>query len=128
MKRGKLLRFVAVTLAVTTGLMSVGAPRAQAMMAPTQVAVSQTMSDRAADMRTIQSTLENKMVKQRLQDLGLSETQITERFSKLSDQKLHQVAMQIEKQNPAASDSSTAITILIVVAVVALVIWLWDHL
>ncbi|MBV9080126.1 MAG: PA2779 family protein [Elusimicrobia bacterium] len=122
------LRGGAVAMALLTASMSVGVPRAKAMMAPTETAVAAAGADRTADMKIIQSTLENRMVSQRLKDMGLSTEQINQKLAGLSDAQVHRVAMQIEKQNPAADDQSTALTILIAVAVVALIIWLWDRL
>ena len=124
----KVFRNVAILLSVSLATMSVGAPRASAMMAPTQMAIVQAAASRSADLKTIQTALENKMVRQRLAQMGLSTDQVNQRLDRLSDQKLHQAALQIEKQSPAADSSDTAITILIVVAVVAVIIWLWDQL
>ena len=126
-KKGFLRRW-AIAMAVVTATMSIGMPRAQAMMAPTQTAVASVSADRAADMKIVQTTLENKMVSERLKQMGLSPEEIQARVNGLSDQKLHQVAMRIEKQRPAGDAGATAITILIVVGVVALFIWLWDNL
>ena len=128
MKKKRFLRRWAAAMAVVVASMSLGMPRAQAMMAPTQTAVSAAASDRAADMKLVQTTLENKMVSERLKQMGLSPDEIQARLNGLSDQKLHQVAMQIDHQKAAGDGGATAITILIVVAVVALFIWLWDEL
>ena len=122
-KRG-VLRVFAVAIAAVMVATATGRGRLQAMMIPQEKAAQ--AYDRAADLASIQSTLENKLVRQRLADYGLNEQQINQRLNHLSDQQLHQVAMKIDQQRPAGD--SLAITILIAVAVVALIIYLVDRL
>jgi DNA-binding transcriptional MerR regulator len=51
---------------------------------------------RDQDMEIIQRALENKVVNQRLEDLGFSNQEIQERMDQLSDQEVHNLAMQID--------------------------------
>jgi Spy/CpxP family protein refolding chaperone len=46
----------------------------------------------AADAGTVQKTLEAKILRQRLRELGLSDQEIRARMKKLSDQQIHQLA------------------------------------
>jgi len=48
--------------------------------------------DRAADLATIQSALETRMVSRKLMDYGLSPEEAMARVSKLSDEQIHQLA------------------------------------
>lgn len=120
----RLFRTTALTLAALMAYASVGTPRVQAMMAPTQTAATAVAGDRNADLQTIRGALENKMVRERLAQLGMTAEQIDGRLSKLSDQDLHQAAIQIEKQNPAGDG---AVGILVVVVLVLLIIYLFKR-
>ena len=73
-------------------------------------------------MKTIQSALESKVVRQRLRELGLPEDQVEARLSKLSDQEVHQLATQIHTLNPGGD--LTVIGILVAVVLVLLIIYL----
>ena len=119
-KKKQAVRTLAMALAVLTAWASVGVPRVQAMMVPSAVASETAAQARAQDLTTVRTALENKMVRQRLVELGLSPAQIDARLGHLSDRQLHQVAMHIEKQNPAGD----ATGILVIVALVLLIIYL----
>ena len=69
-------------------------PRVEAAFIPSSD--SRTGLMRNQDTQTIQKALENKIVKQRLQDLGYSEKEIQERLNQLSDEEVHSLAMQID--------------------------------
>jgi len=118
-----LRRATAVGLAILMASTSVGTPRLEAMMAPSQAVSNASVQDREKDIATIRAALENKVVRQRLADLGLTQEQIDSRLSKLDSQKLHQVAVQIEKQNPAGD----AVGVLVIVVLVLLVIYLFKR-
>ncbi len=52
--------------------------------------------DRTSDINKIQRALEIKVVKQRLEALGLNQEEIKTRLTQLSDQQLHQLATKID--------------------------------
>jgi len=52
--------------------------------------------DRTADLETIKKVLEAKMVRARLEQLGFSQEEIQARLSQLSDQQIHQLALNLE--------------------------------
>jgi hypothetical protein len=93
-----------------------------AMLAPADdVATTERVSGtRSADLRTLQSVLENKVVRQRLQDLGFTDEQIKARVNQLSDAQLHQVASQINTLFPGGDDGViwTIVGILLIVVLV----------
>src|SRR4051812_34167109 len=129
MRKRKWISTIALALAITMGSLSVGVPRLEAMAVPAAVATGQTAGfNRAADMQSVQSALENRLVRQRLADMGLSESEINTRLGRLSDQQLHQVSMQIEKQNPAGDDAGTVWTIAAVLLLVLILLKLIDKL
>jgi len=97
-------------------------PNLWAMLAPAQAASAtdgQTY-DRAADMKTVQTALESKIVRERLKDLGLSDKEIDSRLSRLSDQQIHQLAKDIHTLSPGGD----VVGILVVVLLVLLIVYL----
>src|ERR1043166_6853818 len=97
-----MLVLVLLQMLFTTGLPS----GSMAMLAPADEAVtSDSMSEsRSADMRALQRVLENKVVQQRLHDLGFTDEHINARVNQLSDAQLHQVASQINTLFPGGDD------------------------
>jgi len=72
-----------------------------AMLIPADVGTGAISSGtRAADLSTIQSTLESKLVAQRLADIGLTAQEAHARLAALSDDQLHQVAQNLDGLQP----------------------------
>lgn len=99
-----------------------------AMLAPAQAqaqssAMNSPSYDRAADAHTVQKALENKLVRERLKDLGLNDKEVQARLDHLSDEQLHQLATHIHTLAPAGDDF-TVPGILILVLVIVLIIYL----
>jgi hypothetical protein len=77
---------------------------------------------RAQDLEKVQKVLEAKVVKQRLEDLGLSAEEAGAKLDRLSDAQLHQLAMQIDSLLPGGTDGTvwTIVGILLIVVLVIL--------
>ncbi|MBV9080127.1 MAG: PA2779 family protein [Elusimicrobia bacterium] len=118
----RFLKRTAVAVAIVSGISFVSAPRLQAMVIPTEVAGNVAKMDRQADMASIQSALEGRVLRQRLADLNLTPSEINGRLSGLSDQQIHKLALQADKQNAAADAGATALIIIAAVALLALII------
>ena len=123
----KIIRAIAIGVALTTGLTRVSVPRLEAMMIPTESAHKAASIDREADMKLVRQTLESKVVRQRLADFGMNESEINNRLDKLNDQQIHRVAMHIEKQNPAGDAGGTVLIVIAAIALLALIISLLKH-
>lgn len=80
---------------------------------------------RDQDMQTIMKTLESKIVKQRLQDLGFSEKEIQERLNQLSNEEVHSLAMQIDSLSQGGI-FGVIIAVLVIVLLVLLILKLID--
>lgn len=102
-------------------------PRVFAGLAPSDV-VNLSPSDRVADLQKIQKTLEMKMINQRLAEFGLTPDEIQTRMSQLSDQQVHQFALQLD-QVKVAGDSGLGIIIglLVIAILVVILIYLLGH-
>jgi hypothetical protein len=87
-------------LYVSIWLIVVGAipDQASAMLitsSPSDAALSRT-----GDLQTIQTSLESKVVSQRLSDLGFTPSQVKERLASLNDEQIHQVAQNLDGVQP----------------------------
>lgn len=109
---------IAAVLTVTVSFMSF-IPRAEAGMvtpvSPNESAASMTAEQ---DMRTIRATLENKLVQERLEQLGYSNEQVEARLKTLSEAELHALATNLDQVTPAGD----GLGILIAIVVIALII------
>ncbi len=103
------------------------APRVDASFAPSGI-IHLAQTDRAADLATLQKTLEQKMVKERLANLGLTPDEVQARLGQLSDQQLHNVAKQLDDLK-VGGDSGLGIIIgiLVIAILVVLLIQLTGH-
>ena len=113
------------TLVVTTFVLGWFPPEGRAMLAP---AISASVSDpgRAEDLQSIQRVLENKLVQQRLEDLGLTPEEVNAKLSGLSDAQLHQMASQLDALMPGG-ELGLIIALLVIAILVVIFIYLLDH-
>ena len=97
------------------------APRVDAGLAPSEIiALSQT--DRAADLAKIQKVLELKAVGERLTQLGLAQEEIKNRLDQLSDQQIHQAALQLDDLKVGQGDALGIIIALLVIAILIVIL------
>lgn len=104
----------ALMISVTTVCMP---SRGWALLAPAQGA---SKTDRSSDMKTIQTALESKVIRERLKTLGLSEKETEARLAKLSDQQIHRLAKDID----TVSSGGFVEAVLVVVVLVLLILFL----
>ncbi|MCX7794402.1 MAG: PA2779 family protein [Thermodesulfovibrionales bacterium] len=102
------------------------APRVEAAFVPSEV-MKLTSTDRAQDLEKIQTVLEHKIVKQRLQDLGFTEEEIMSRLSQLSDQEIHNLAMQIDQLKVGKDALGVIIALLIIAILIVVLLQLMGH-
>lgn len=95
-------------------------PNVQAGFVPTSESAADIL--RQKDMKVVQSALENKIIKQRLMELGYSEEEIQTRVARLSDEELHKLATDMETLTPAGDALGTLTSVLVLILIV-LLIW-----
>ena len=100
------------------------APKADAGIAPSEIIVMSQV-DRTADLGKIQKVLEMKMVRERLEKLGFAEIQ--SKLSSLSDQQMHNLALQIDDIKAGGDGLGIVIALLVIVILVVLLIQLTGH-
>ena len=102
------------------------APGVEAGLAPSEL-INPT-SGRVEDMNTIQKTIESKMVRERLEKLGFTADEVRSRLERLSDQQLHQLALNLDDIQVAGNDGLGIIVALLVIAIlVVLLLQLTGH-
>jgi hypothetical protein len=102
------------------------APRVDASFAPSGI-LHQVHSDRTADLATLQKAIEQKMVKERLANLGLTSDEIQTRLGQLSDQQLHNVARQLDDLKVGGDGIGFVVGILVIAILVVILIQLTGH-
>jgi len=118
-------KFVLWYLVVATLIIGI-APRLEAGFAPSGALVLSSTA-RASDLSTLQTVLENKLIRQRLQDLGFSTDEISARLSQLSDEQIHSIAQKLDDLKVGADGTGVVIAILLIIVVVLLIINLTGH-
>jgi hypothetical protein len=101
-----------------------------AMIAPPQLSgdAAEVGDARATDLKTIQTALESKVLRQRLMELKLTPEQINARMSRLSDAQVHQAAAQIRTVSPGGDGGlGTVVTILVIGVLVVLFMYLFKR-
>ena len=96
------------------------APRLEAAFVASQ-AINSTPLNRMSDLKAIQSALENKLVQQRLQDLGYLRDEINDKLALLSDQQLHNIAQKLDDLR-VGQDSGLGIVIAVLVIIILVII------
>ena len=121
-KEGLLARRITVMLIILMGLISF-VPRVEAAFIPSGESQTELMRDQ--DVQIIKKALENKVITQRLQDLGFSDQEIQDRMDQLSDQEVHNLATQIDSLNQGGL-LGVVIAVLVIVLLVLVILKLAD--
>lgn len=96
-------------------------PRVDAGLVPSEV-IKLTATDRVEDLQKIQQVLEMKAVSERLMQLGLTSQEVQQRLSSLSDQQIHQIALQLDDLKIGQADALGVIIALLVIVILVIVI------
>lgn len=102
------------------------APKVDAAFSPSeQIALAQ--FDRNADLQKIQSFLESKMVSDRLAKLGYTQEEIQSKLNQLSDQQIHQFALNLDQFKVGGDALGVIIALLVIALLVILILQLTGH-
>jgi hypothetical protein len=102
------------------------APKVDAGFAPSEV-IALANVDRAADMDKIQKVLETKMIRERLEKFGLTQDEINNRLSQMSDQQIHQLALHLDDLKVGGDGLGIIIALLVIAILVVLLLQLTGH-
>lgn len=101
-------------------------PRVYAGFSPSEV-VALSQFDRSADLGKIQKILETKMIRERLEKLGFSQDEIQSRLGQLSDQQIHQLALQLDELKVGGDGTGIIIVLLVVAVIVLLFLYMTEY-
>ena len=116
-------RALIYSLIASTTMLCTVSGNGWAMLAPAQSAASAEGQayGRAADMKTVQTALESKMVRERLKTLGLTDKEIESRLTRLSDQQIHQLAKDVNTLSSGGFIEELLVLVILVLVIVFLV-------
>jgi predicted PurR-regulated permease PerM len=117
--RTSLLRRTAWILVVLMGVLGF-VPRLDAAFVPS--ADSSPALNRQIDMARVQKILEDKMVRERLKDLGYTQDEISARLDQLSDQELHALATRLDTLTAGGSTTGVLIVVFLVAILIVLIL------
>jgi len=100
-------------------------PRVYAGFSPSE-GITLAPIDRPSDLQKIQKVLESKMVRERLKQLGFHEEGIQKRLHQLTDEQIHQLALNLDELN-VGGDAEVVIVALLVGILVVLIIYLLGY-
>ncbi|PKN42109.1 MAG: hypothetical protein CVU60_07775 [Deltaproteobacteria bacterium HGW-Deltaproteobacteria-18] len=98
---------------------------ADAFLAQSRMSSGKVVSERSADIASIQSALENKVVTQRLADYGLTPEEVDAKLGTLSDDQLHQLASL--SGDVGGGILGAVIAVLLVILLVVLILQISDR-
>jgi hypothetical protein len=101
-------------------------PKVEAGFSPSEI-IGQSQINRTANMEKIQKFLETKMVCERLRAFGFSQEEIQTRLNQLSDDQIHQVALQLDELKVAGNGGEVVIIVLLILILVTLIIYVTGH-
>jgi len=120
-----LMKYMTWYLAIAMFIIGI-APRVDAGLAPSEI-LALTEVDRTAHLEKIQKVLEMKVVTERLAQLGLTQDEIQKRLHQLSDQQIHQIALQLDELKVGGDALGVIIALLVIALLVVLIIQLTGH-
>jgi hypothetical protein len=101
-------------------------PKVDAGFSPSGI-IGQSQMNRSGDVEKIRKFIEMKMVRERLNAFGFSQEEIQTRLNQLTDDQIHQVALQLDELKVAGNGGEAVIIILLILILVALIIYVTGH-
>ena len=102
------------------------APRVYAGFSPSEI-MTLSPAERSGEINKIQKFLETKMVRERLKDFGFTAEEIQTRLDQMSDQQIHQIALQLDSLEVGGDALGIIIAILVIIILVIVIIQLMGH-
>ena len=124
-RQWRALRHITVLMLISFGVLSF-VPRVEAAYVSNSDMLSHSAKSGNTDADTIQRTLENKMVVERLEALGYNKEEISQRLAMLSPEERHDLATRIDSLNSGQGVWGIVIAILVVVLLVFLILHFAD--
>jgi Family of unknown function (DUF6627) len=123
--RRKITRWVIWYMVTVMFLLGI-TPRVEAAFSPSEV-IGQQAVNRIADLEKIQKVIQVKMIRERLNALGLSQEEIQARLNQMSNDQVHQLAVNLDEMKVAGDDAVTVLIVLVIVAIAILLVYLMGY-
>ena len=120
-----LMKQVAWYLVVAMFIIGIS-PRLDAAMVPSSL-IASPVFERSADLDKIQRVLEVKVVQDRLEKFGFTCDEIRSRMQNLSDQQIHQLALQIDDLRVGMDGAEVVIIVLVIIILIIVILHLTGH-
>lgn len=117
-------KFIAVYLVAAMSAIAM-VPHVEGAFAPSEV-MGALQGDRAVDMEKLRAALENKLVTQRLRDLGFTPEEVESRLSGLSDGQLHALAQKLDDLEVGGDALGVAIGVVLLIILIVVLLKLLD--
>ena len=103
---------------------------AQAAMVDSQMIAPEENAStlREINEKKVKRALENKIVAERLKSHGLSSEEVSGKLASMSDEQVHQIASLSDKIPAGGDTTGVIIAILVIVALVLLIVFLWKRI
>ena len=126
--RRKIARWVIWYMVTVMFLLGI-TPRVEAAFSPSEVVGQPSMPsmNRIADLEKIQKVIEVKMIRERLNALGLSQEEIQARITQMSNDQVHQLAVKLDELKVGGDDAVTVLIVLVIVAIAILAVYLMGY-
>jgi hypothetical protein len=102
------------------------APRVDAAFAPSEM-LKISAEARTGDIERIRGVLENKLVTQRLRDLGYTTDEIMTRLSRMTNEEIHSFAQKLDDLKVGGDGLGVVIAVLVIVILVLVILQLTGH-
>jgi len=100
-------------------------PRAFAGFSPSEA--TSLAFDRPSDLEKVRKVLEMRVVREKLKEFGFTTNEIEKRLSELSDDQIHQIALQIDELKVGGDGWAVAFLFLLIAILIVLVIYVTGH-
>jgi len=123
--RQPFMKYISCYLAFIMFLIGI-APKVDAGFSPS-VIIAVAQHDRREDLKKIQKVLETKMIMERLKNFALTESEIQNRLSQLSDEQIYNIALNLDQLRSGGDGVGLVIGLLVIAILVVLLIQLTGH-
>ena len=119
------MKYISCYLAFIMFLIGI-APKVDAGFS-SSVIIAVAQHDRREDLEKIQKVLETKMIMERLKNFALTESEIQNRLSQLSDEQIYNIALNLDQLRSGGDGVGLVIGLLVIAILVVLLIQLTGH-
>ena len=111
-----------VTWTLVVAMFIIGiTPKVYADFSPSEI-VGVLQIDRGSDLGKIQKAIETKKVGERLKQIGFTPDEVLKKLSQLSDEEIHQLALQLDELKVGSDAGWVVLVIVIVLVAIAVVV------